>query len=509
VDGTANECSAADSRTSESSWDEQVLSWIAHVQEADTLSAMAERLTDVLPWRVGVLYRAHQREGLLRPIWSKGCASVIPEDLTFALQPPDSLVAHCCVTRTPIVLISEAEYASWPLHQTARRIHADLGLRVVGAVPLLHADTPVGALFVGGDQAGIETDGQWRAIEALGTVIAGLIYRQMLLERVERQNRLLIATRELAEKTVFTADEASLWATFRDFLCTECGIDGGTYAIFDEGRWCLQEAFGVLRPYVDRLRVDVPLWLDARAASIVGSETRLLWTPEGVRALPPYVEAQSPLGQGLMYVIPNQDAPLAAVTLYANELDFAAQHVVPSVLHTLAMSMRLVRQRTRLAYLSEHDGLTGLLNRAGFERAMEAACLAAPARAAVFAILDLDHFKQINDTYGHQRGDACLIELARYLRLRLSSRDMIGRLGGDEFVILRFDATCDEAALAEWERIAAESPLGPLGSGMTVGLVHLPAEARDFGSCYRLADERLYLGKRFKQGRVVGCGTPV
>jgi hypothetical protein len=131
------------------------LSWIAHVQEADTLSAMAERLTDVLPWRVAVLYRAHNREGLLRPIWSKGCASVTPDDLAFALQPPDSLVAHCCVTRTPIVVISEAEHVSWPLHQTARRLHADLGLRVAGAVPLLHADAPVGALFVGGDEAGI------------------------------------------------------------------------------------------------------------------------------------------------------------------------------------------------------------------------------------------------------------------------------------------------------------------------------------------------------------------
>ncbi|MCY0869725.1 MAG: GGDEF domain-containing protein, partial [Firmicutes bacterium] len=409
MDDAADDRANAKGAMPQSSWEAQALSWTQHVQDADSVAVMAARLAELLPWPVAVFFRAYRREGLLRPVWSKGCTGVLHDDLRLSLQSPDSLAAHCCVTQNPIVLTSDTEFASWRVNPTERRAYADLGLRTVAAIPLLGVDGPVGALLVGGNAPGIEGDGQWRAIEALGAVVAGVIHRQMLLEELERQNRIMIATRELAEETVFDTDEVSLWSAFRDFLCKECGIDGGTYTRYDGGQWRLQEAFGVLRPYSARLQVDIPLWLHARAVNAMASDTRLLWTPDGVRPLPPYVETRSTLGHGLLYVIPGRDEPLAAVTLYAHDLDAAARHAVPSVLHTLAMSMRLVQQRTRLAYLSEHDGLTGLLNRAGFELAMEAAFAVSPNRMGIFAILDLDHFKEINDTYGHQRGDECLI----------------------------------------------------------------------------------------------------
>jgi diguanylate cyclase (GGDEF)-like protein len=102
----------------------------------------------------------------------------------------------------------------------------------------------------------------------------------------------------------------------------------------------------------------------------------------------------------------------------------------------IAEQREKIRQLETLSYC---DGLTGLLNRRGFEAALKRE-LAAVGRTAhsegTLILIDLDGFKRVNDSYGHAAGDAYLIEVADFLRMHCRPNDVIARLGGDEFVII-------------------------------------------------------------------------
>jgi len=115
--------------------------------------------------------------------------------------------------------------------------------------------------------------------------------------------------------------------------------------------------------------------------------------------------------------------------------------VAASVLVALGVADRLREQRTALGDAerrAQTDALTGVLNRRSLLERLEAACLRARARDLPIALLfiDLDHFKQINDSYGHAAGDACLRAIIDPIQAELRQSDVIGRFGGEEFVVI-------------------------------------------------------------------------
>jgi diguanylate cyclase (GGDEF)-like protein len=101
----------------------------------------------------------------------------------------------------------------------------------------------------------------------------------------------------------------------------------------------------------------------------------------------------------------------------------------------------------RTAYLASYDSLTGLANRVVFQRALEEACADALQSRSAVLYLDLDGFKQVNDTLGHATGDALLFAVAQRIRNCVREGDLAARLGGDEFAILMQGATEQAAAL--------------------------------------------------------------
>ncbi len=103
----------------------------------------------------------------------------------------------------------------------------------------------------------------------------------------------------------------------------------------------------------------------------------------------------------------------------------------------------------QLQHLADHDPLTGLRNRRSFkvELDRQAASVARYGPVAALLVLDLDHFKQINDTLGHSTGDELIVSVAQLLRRRLRSTDVVARLGGDEFAVILPHATREEAEL--------------------------------------------------------------
>ncbi|MFT0875379.1 GGDEF domain-containing protein [Rhodopseudomonas sp. G2_2311] len=155
------------------------------------------------------------------------------------------------------------------------------------------------------------------------------------------------------------------------------------------------------------------------------------------------------------------------------------------------------------------DHLTGLLNRRGFEAEIAAPMRRAPEGASLI-LCDVDHFKSINDTFGHDVGDVVLQEIGTILRRTARKGDLVGRWGGEEFAVFLPDASlADAAECAERLRqtIANSRIPGldtrPVTASFGVATIR---EAGDWAALYKLADSRLYLAKAAGRDRTVDCG---
>jgi diguanylate cyclase (GGDEF)-like protein/PAS domain S-box-containing protein len=123
----------------------------------------------------------------------------------------------------------------------------------------------------------------------------------------------------------------------------------------------------------------------------------------------------------------------------------------------------------RLRHDAGHDSLTRLANRATFEEAMLKALAGAPEQPFSLLFVDLDYFKEINDTYGHGSGDRVLIAVAERLRSAVAAHDVVARLGGDEFgIIVWADEPETIAAVAERVRSAVRQPVAFEEKSMTL-----------------------------------------
>jgi diguanylate cyclase (GGDEF)-like protein len=171
----------------------------------------------------------------------------------------------------------------------------------------------------------------------------------------------------------------------------------------------------------------------------------------------------------------------------------------------------LVKQRD-LERLTRLDGLTGLYNRNTFVELaqLELARSLRQGTATSILLLDLDHFKRVNDTWGHPAGDAVLKHVACLLNATVRGTDLVGRLGGEEFIIL-LPATNPVAArkLAEKVRVSLESrPTpwegAPIVATASIGLAGtLAGENRNFEHLYTEADKALYLAKQRGRNQVI------
>jgi diguanylate cyclase (GGDEF)-like protein/PAS domain S-box-containing protein len=165
---------------------------------------------------------------------------------------------------------------------------------------------------------------------------------------------------------------------------------------------------------------------------------------------------------------------------------------------------QIATARERIASLAYSDPLTGLANRASLVPSLEQAVQRARRRSSKLAVvfLDLDGFKQINDLYGHDAGDALLVDLAGRLRQHLRSSDLIARLGGDEFLVVLEEVidmapveTVAKKLLAEAERpyaIAGQAPTVTASIGISV----FPDDASDGTALMKHADTAMYAAKQ-------------
>lgn len=163
-------------------------------------------------------------------------------------------------------------------------------------------------------------------------------------------------------------------------------------------------------------------------------------------------------------------------------------------------TLQLQKANTELEQLARSDPLTGLLNRRGFEARMRYTIALAQRSQRSLAVLamDIDHFKRVNDDYGHETGDMVLLRVAQILQSRLRISDVLARMGGEEFTALLPDTSLTTASeLAEELRVMVENTAMPHGQTVTlsIGVSCLGLDDNDSSSLLRRSDEALYNAK--------------
>ncbi|MBR0754536.1 EAL domain-containing protein [Bradyrhizobium jicamae] len=164
--------------------------------------------------------------------------------------------------------------------------------------------------------------------------------------------------------------------------------------------------------------------------------------------------------------------------------------------------------QARISHMARHDALTNLPNRTLFREQLEKALrLAKRADQLAVLCLDLDHFKEINDTLGHPVGDALLKDVAQRLRDCVTEHDTVARLGGDEFAIVQFCSNCDPSvvsALASHlvEKVGAPYEIGghQLVIGVSIGISLSPEDGINPDELLQKADLALYRAKADGRG---------
>ena len=188
-----------------------------------------------------------------------------------------------------------------------------------------------------------------------------------------------------------------------------------------------------------------------------------------------------------------------------------AWHFVPMQdggwLHTLEDISERKRAEARITHMAHHDALTGLPNRVRFHACLsEAVARSQRGETSAVLLLDLDHFKAVNDALGHPVGDALLQEVSRRLGAVVRQVDVVARLGGDEFAILQSGECQPQTAIALAERLIDElcQPYELSGHhvviGTSVGIALLPGDGDNPDQIMKNVDMALYGAKADGRG---------
>ncbi|MEO7031459.1 MAG: GGDEF domain-containing protein [Herbaspirillum sp.] len=190
-------------------------------------------------------------------------------------------------------------------------------------------------------------------------------------------------------------------------------------------------------------------------------------------------------------------------------MSFLATVLAPSIVWLV-----LRRLMDDLRAMAEHDPLTRLLNRRGLTKRLTAHFHLRTAQPAILFMLDIDHFKRTNDTYGHKVGDTVLSHVADVIRDTVRQSDLSCRVGGEEFITVCLDANgVSMMCLAERVRMAIENHVVPIDGGgetiqctATLGVSNSFTSVHEFDRAMQQADAALYRGKAAERNQVVQSG---
>jgi diguanylate cyclase (GGDEF)-like protein/PAS domain S-box-containing protein len=354
------------------------------------------------------------------------------------------------------------------------------GVRSIIAVPLLHGGEAVGLLLLYGDKAGAFTERDVTMMELLSVVLSGA----------------------MAHAAEFEAKRDQVEALAR-FEATFAGAVTGMLLMDTKGR--IIDANPAIQTMLGRTHDEL---VGRQTGEFVHADDRrkararfFRMVEKGDRSL--RMQHRFVGRDSVLWV----DVSASLVAGSAEEQAFCIV-MVQDISQQKAAEAALVSQAELNEHQALHDALTGLANRTLFRDRIDQALRArrrTQTRAAVL-VMDLDGFKEINDSLGHAAGDELLVELGRRLTRTLRDSDTVARLGGDEFGVLLPEAIVPGDVLTAIERMreAIESPITvqglPLSLEASIGIALCPDDGNDVETLVRCADGAMYHAKREQLG---------
>jgi diguanylate cyclase (GGDEF)-like protein/PAS domain S-box-containing protein len=355
------------------------------------------------------------------------------------------------------------------------------GVRSIIAVPLLHAGESVGLLLLYGEKAAAFTESDVTTMELLSVVLSAA----------------------MAHAAEFEAKRDQVEALAR-FEATFAGALTGMLLMDLDGR--IIDSNPAVQTMLGRSHGELA---GRRTSEFVHPDDR-----SAARSAYKQMIADGQSGLRLQHRFVDRDGDVLWVDVSASLVPDSAGHkgfaitMIQDITQRKAAEAALLSQAELNEYEALHDALTGLANRNLFRDRIGQAVRArrsADSRAAVL-VMDLDGFKEINDSLGHAAGDDLLVELGRRLTAVLRDSDTVARLGGDEFGVLLPEARVPGGVLRAVERMRAaiESPITvqglPLSLEVSIGIALYPDDGEDVETLVRCADGAMYHAKEEKLG---------
>jgi diguanylate cyclase (GGDEF)-like protein len=355
-----------------------------------------------------------------------------------------------------------------------------------------------------------------RSVNAMSAALvdarAEAVDRRDLVERqADQLRKILTMAREIA-------GSLSLPYVLRAVATSAADVSG-----FDRVTvWLLDSDAHIVDPAFDTLRAASGGAVDKHVeigVGVVGLALKFGRTSAEVAAEEPSVEVhpERPLGRLAIPLVVGAQIT-GAIELESSEpavLGTATLDVIETLAIHAAAAIEAARLHSHTEQLGKTDALTSLANRRSFDAdiAFECERCARYHRPLALIMFDVDHFKKFNDTFGHQRGDEILQEVARTVRQQLRNTDSAYRYGGEEFAVLARETSGEEAAvLAERLRSRIEAHFSAQGSPAPVtasfGIALVPPEEAAPRTLIEAADRALYAAKQAGRNCVQTARAP-
>jgi diguanylate cyclase (GGDEF)-like protein/PAS domain S-box-containing protein len=418
-------------------------------------------------------------------------------------------------THVPLIV---NDYSTWDLRSSQL---AGTNLGAIVQVPMLFAGELIGVLGVGDIDAAKRTFGEVdaRLLTLLAGQAASAVHNARLLEQTRRRADQLQAVSDVERATAAILEPETLLSHISNVIRTRLNLYGvvvglieGDELIFNAGSKA--DARGADRPAV-RLKIGregITGWVAASGESALVPDVRLD---------PRFVVSDYLPNTRSEFAVPLKTSAgiIGVLNMESDEVNGFTPELV-GLVETLASQIASAIENARLfaetRRLARTDALTGIPNRRylfelGEREVSRAQRFGHPLSALM---LDIDHFKRVNDTYGHAQGDRVLQALVKGCLRQIRDIDIMGRYGGEEFVILLIETDLGGArTVAERVRESAaqmvmSSDQAAIRITLSAGIVSLGAGDADLDKLLGRADQALYAAKQAGRNRVE-VGQPI
>jgi diguanylate cyclase (GGDEF)-like protein len=389
------------------------------------------------------------------------------------------------------------------------------------AVPVRHGETVAGVLVADRLEVQGFTGEEPALVEAFAGMAADQVQRARTALGREEAGAESRAVYQLSQELAAAGDSTEVRRLLIRSAMDLVPLEAAAVVTLDahETRYAVTEAVGWAKEFRGReVALDEKTW----AAWVLrsASDPYLLDNVAGARERMPILVLDEGGGRAeslLAVPLATQKVKLGALILTGRRgaFDAVALRVLGVVANQAAAILLTIHQKERHRELAVRDGLTGLYNRRAFSELLAQGLAREDRQGGRFGLLllDLDHFKKLNDGYGHPAGDAALKHAARLIERLLRRGDQAARYGGEEFAAILPGAD-QEGTLHMAERLRealASAPVVFEGARIAVtasfGAAVFPADAKDPDGLLAAADRALYAAKQAGRNRVVAAST--